>query len=112
MMPNESREIVVHVRYFNVLADYAGTKRAEVTVPTGISLRVFLNHLIESGPESLRRALSRGEMLNSYLRVFHNERVVAPEGFDAPLADGDEVMLFPAVAGGSHPLCFSQEEMS
>jgi anaerobic carbon-monoxide dehydrogenase iron sulfur subunit len=100
MTPNESREIVVHVRYFNVLADYAGTKRAEVTVPTGISLRVFLNHLIESGPEPFRRALSRGEMLNSYLRVFLNERVVAAEGFDVPLADGDEVLLFPAVAGG------------
>jgi MoaD family protein len=100
MTANESREMVVRVRYFNVLADYAGTKRAEVAVPTGTTLRAFLNHLIEINPGPFRRALSRGEMLNSYLRVFRNERVVAPEDFDAPLAEGDEVMLFPAVAGG------------
>ncbi len=100
MTTNESREIVVRVRYFNVLADYAGTKRAEVMVPAGTTLRAFLDHLIEINPEPFRRALSRGEMLNSYLRVFRNERVVAPADFDAPLADGDEVMLFPAVAGG------------
>jgi MoaD family protein len=100
MTANESREIVVRVRYFNVLADYAGTKRAEVAVPIGATLRALLNHLIEVNPEPFRRALSRGEVFTSYLRVFRNERVVAPKDFDTPLADGDEVMLFPAVAGG------------
>ena len=100
MTPNESREIIVRVRYFNVLADYAGTKRAEVAVPTGTTLRAFLNHLNDINPEPFRRALSRGEVFSSYLRVFRNERVAAPEDFDTPLADGDEVMLFPAVAGG------------
>ncbi|MEW5717990.1 MAG: MoaD/ThiS family protein [Chloroflexota bacterium] len=101
MTANESRQVVVRVRYFNVLADYAGTKRAEVVVPTGTTLRVFLNHLIEINPEPFRRALSRGEVFSSYLRIFRNERVVATADFDSPLADGDEVMLFPAVAGGS-----------
>ena len=101
MAVNESRGIVVRVRYFNVLADYAGAKRAEVVVPTGTTLRALLNHLIEINPEPFRRALSRGEMLSAYLRVFRNERVATPADFDAPLANGDEVMLFPAVAGGS-----------
>jgi MoaD family protein len=101
MTRDEAHTIIVRVRYFNVLADYAGMKRAEVVVPTGTTLRVFLNHLIEINPEPFRRALSRDEMLSAYLRVFHNERVAAPADFDAPLADGDEVMLFPAVAGGS-----------
>jgi len=100
MTPNESRDIIVRVRYFNVLADYAGTKRAQVAVPIGTTLRAFLNHLIAINPEPFRRALSRGDAFSSYLRVFRNERVLAQSDFDAPLADGDEVMLFPAVAGG------------
>ena len=101
MRLNRSHEIVVRVRYFNILADYAGTKRAEVAVPIETTLRAFLNHLIEINPEPFRRALSLCEMFSAYLRVFRNERMVAPEDFDAPLADGDDIMLFPAVAGGA-----------
>ena len=41
-------DITVRIRYFNVLADYAGTKRAEVTVPAGIAVRELLMRLAES----------------------------------------------------------------
>ncbi len=93
-------EIVVRVRYFNVLADYAGAKHAAVRVPAGTSVRGLLQHLIAINPERFRRALATGDALNAYLRVFHNERLVARDAFDTPLADDDEVMLFPAIAGG------------
>lgn len=94
-------EIIVRVRYFNVLADYAGAKQAEVRVPAGMTVRGLLEHLTATNPEPFRRAVADGDALNSYLRVFHNDKLVAREMFDAHLADGDEVLLFPAIAGGS-----------
>jgi MoaD family protein len=92
--------LTVRVRYFNVLADYAGTKRAEVKVPAGTTVRAFLQHLADINPAAFRRALVREGSLSSYLRVFQNEKLVAGEAFDTPLTDGDELMLFPAIAGG------------
>ncbi|MBI4790737.1 MAG: MoaD/ThiS family protein [Chloroflexi bacterium] len=87
-------EIVICVRYFNVLADYAGTKRAAVSVPVGTTVRGLLEHLIELSPNRFRHALG------SHLRVFHNNQLVSDKSFDTPLADDDEILLFPAVAGG------------
>lgn len=93
-------EIVVQVRYFNVLADYAGTRRAEVSVPAGMTVRALLRNLSDINPEAFRRAVSPGGVLNSYIRVFRNDQLVAEAAFDSPLAEGDEILLFPAVAGG------------
>ena len=93
--------LTVRVRYFNVLAHYAGTKRAEVKVPAGTTVRGLLAHLTETNPEAFRRALARDGTIASYLRVFRNEKLVAGEAFETPLLDGDELMLFPAISGGA-----------
>ena len=93
-------DLTVRVRYFNVLAVYAGTKRAEVKVPAGLSVRAFLHHLAEINPPAFRRALVREEAITAYLRVFQNDKLVAGPALDGPVLDGDELMLFPAIAGG------------
>ncbi|MBI3362480.1 MAG: MoaD/ThiS family protein, partial [Chloroflexi bacterium] len=49
-------EITVRVRYFNVLAVYAGTKQAEVTLPAGTTVRGLLDRLVETNPDAFRRA--------------------------------------------------------
>ncbi|MBI3360607.1 MAG: MoaD/ThiS family protein, partial [Chloroflexi bacterium] len=91
----------VRVRYFNVLAVYAGTKQAEVTLPAGTTVRGLLDRLVETNPDAFRRALVRGDALSSYLRVFRNDTLVGADGFDEPVAEGDQFMLFPAIAGGA-----------
>jgi MoaD family protein len=93
-------DLLVQVRYFNVLADYAGTRRAEVRVPPGTTLRELLRTLSETHPEPFRRALALDDEVHSYIRVFRNDQLVAETAFDSPLADRDEILLFPAVAGG------------
>ncbi len=93
-------DVTVHVRYFNVLAAYAGTKRAEVQVPAGMTVRGFLHHLAEINPAAFHRALLRDGSITTYLRVFRNDRLVAGPALDDPVAEGDELMLFPAIAGG------------
>ena len=93
-------DVTVRVHYFNVLAAYAGAKRAEVKAPAGITVRAFLYHLAEINPAAFRRALMRDDSITSYLRVFQNEKLLAGQALDGPVKDGDELMLFPAIAGG------------
>ena len=57
----------------------------------------------ETNPEPFRRALVRGDTFSASVRVFRNDRLVAGEGFESHIAEGDEFMLFPAVAGGEQP---------
>ncbi len=93
-------DVTVRVRYFNVLATYAGTRRAEVQVPAETTVRAFLLHLAQINPAAFRQALLRDDSITPYLRVFINEKLVAGPALDNPVRDGDELMLFPAIAGG------------
>ena len=93
-------DITLRIRYFNVLADYAGTKSTEVTVPVGTTVLGLIRHLAEMNPGRIRQTLFDGDMFSSYTRVVRNDRLVAGDGFESPIADGDEFMLFPAIAGG------------
>ena len=96
----EAGSIDVQVRFFNVLAIYAGTKRLTLTVPAGTSLRDCLDRLATTSPEAFRRALVKEGQLTPYLRVFRNEKLTVGAALEQPVADGDQLMLFPAVAGG------------
>lgn len=96
----EPGSVDVQIRFFNVLAVYAGTKRLTLTVPAGTSLRDCLERLTAASPEAFRRALVKEGQLTSYLRVFRNEKLASGPAFDLPVSDGDQLMLFPAVAGG------------
>ncbi|MCL4395360.1 MAG: MoaD/ThiS family protein [Chloroflexi bacterium] len=93
-------ECVVHVRYFNVLADYAGTKRADVRVPEGTTLKAFLEHLLKSNPPRFQEAILSANALHSYLRLFWNDQLVTDQEYARLLVDGDEIFVFPAISGG------------
>jgi molybdopterin converting factor small subunit len=56
--------------------------------------------LIETNSERFQKALLHADGFNSYVRVFLNDHLVAGEGFETAIADGDEILLFPAIAGG------------
>lgn len=93
--------ITVHVRYFNILAALAETKQASIKVPQGMTLRQLIDHLAAINSDKFRAFLFDGDELHSYLRIFHNERLIKQTLLaDIIIEDGDEIMLFPAVAGG------------
>ncbi len=93
-------DIIVHVRYYNVLADYAGCKRTDVSLAAGCTVRQLLDRLVEVNSASFRRAVKTGDSFNPYLRIFCNDRLLSEQELDGPAIDGDEILLFPAVAGG------------
>ncbi len=52
------------------------------------------------GPAFAGMLLSPSGELASHLVVFVNQQLVYPGGPAPPLADGDELRLFPAISGG------------
>jgi MoaD family protein len=93
--------MIVQVRYYNMLRRRAGIDRESIELPKGTSLRGALEHVGARHGEPLRQMLftPQGETV-SYLVVFRNRKLIPHDRFDLILNDGDELMLFPAVAGG------------
>jgi molybdopterin converting factor small subunit len=94
--------ITIRVKYHNVLRKMAARAAETVEVPPGTSVRAVLGQLAERHGAPLRDALfSSGGGIASHLVVFRNRKLLGPDQHDDPLAEGDELMLFPAIAGGS-----------
>ena len=77
----------IHVRFFAVLREQAGTSAIEVktaaATPAELYAELQASHQLTFRPELLRVAV--------------NERYVA---MDSPLKNGDQVVFIPPVAGG------------
>jgi adenylyltransferase/sulfurtransferase len=75
-------------------------RKSEVTVEAS-TVKEALNHLTESFPD-IRQHLYQGTELRSFINIFVEEKNIKKlQGLDTPLADGNTVMLVPAIAGGS-----------
>jgi len=93
--------ITITVRCHNLLRRMTGVKEEAITLPAGASLREVLEHLAQRHGPALRRMLFEPEgSVSLHLAVFRNQRLVLPDQHDVPLSGGDELMLFPAIAGG------------
>ncbi|HIE50223.1 MAG TPA: MoaD/ThiS family protein [Armatimonadetes bacterium] len=67
----------------------------------GETLRGVLDHLEAQYPGLKERLLDEEGELRRYVNVFINDTDVRFEqGLDTPVADGDEVAIVPAIAGG------------
>jgi len=93
--------IIVTVRYHNLLRRTTGLAEETITLPAGTSLRDALEHLAQRYGPALREMLFEPEgNVSLHLVIFRNRRLVRPDQHDAPLTDGEELMLFPALSGG------------
>jgi MoaD family protein len=67
----------------------------------GATIGEVLEALAEAHPETRDQVFSDGGELNRFLNVYINsEDVRVLDGLDTAVADGDTVMLLPAMAGG------------
>jgi len=93
--------ITVSVRYHNLLRRATGVADERVTLPLGISLREALEHLAQRhGPLLREMLLGSGDSISPHLVIFYNGSLVSAEERNFSLANGDELMLFLAIAGG------------
>jgi len=94
--------ITITVRYHNLLRRMTGVKDEAITLPAGTSLHHALGHLAQCHGPALQEMLFRPDDggISLHLVVFRNRQLVHPDQHDNPLFDDDELMLFPAIAGG------------
>jgi len=83
----------LRVRYLSALRDRAGLREEPVELAAGSRLRELVDWLALTRalklPDPLVMATLNGRGWGQYA-----------EGMDKPLADGDEIALFPVVGGG------------
>ena len=105
--------ITVNVRYYNMLRHRTGVEREAIALPQGTRLHAALERLADRHGPHLRDMLftPQGEVA-SHLVIFCNRKLVTQgqhdpstalrqsSGLGLSLADGDELMLFPAISGG------------
>jgi len=87
------------VRYHNILRTAAGLAEETVALPGDATLYALLEALVAGHGSPLHEMLleSDGSMV-SYLVVFVNRKLVSGDPHGVLLADGDEILLFPANA--------------
>jgi molybdopterin synthase sulfur carrier subunit len=68
----------------------------------GTTIREVLDHLTATHPAVKGQLLNEDGTLHRFLNVYVNDDDVRYlGGVDAPVANGDEITLLPAVAGGA-----------
>ena len=88
------------VKYFATIRTYTGETARRID-DTPADLRELLMTLAGRYGTSFRRAVFSGDELNGEIIILVNGRnVLYLEGLETPLAAGDEVSIFPMVAGG------------
>jgi MoaD family protein len=93
--------IKVNVRYFNILAAYAGIRKQIVELKEGTTIFDLILQVSQSNPPAFQEVILQDGAPSPHLRVFHNNLPVNRDSLDTALKDGDEILLFPAVAGGA-----------
>jgi sulfur-carrier protein len=90
--------MTVEVRIPTILRSYTGGEKA--VHADGETLRGLIDAL-ESEHPGLRERLIEGGDLRRFVNVYVNDEDVRfIGGLEAPVADGDQVVVLPAVAGG------------
>jgi MoaD family protein len=90
--------MTVEVRIPTILRSYTGGEKA--VHADGETLRGLIDAL-ESAHPGLRERLVEGGDLRRFVNVYVNDEDVRfIGGLEAPVADGDQVVVLPAVAGG------------
>lgn len=92
--------IQVTFHFFNMLAHIAGTKLVPKKFEKSTSLIDAIRTLALEYPVAFENLLSPEGNVSNYLKIFINGRLIDRSELHTLLHDGDEIMLFPAAAGG------------
>jgi len=97
-MSEGSKPIIV--RYFGVLALYAGTKSTTVMVPVNSSLQDLLDQLDRENPPAYQKLLHGKNNDEPFIRVMINDTLIHPKEYEQLLHQDDVITLLPGISGG------------
>ncbi len=96
-----ARSMTVTVYYHNMLRRVTNVAAEELMLPDGATVYDLLERLAQVHQPHLReRLLTPDGDIVSHLVVFRNRKLVLHDQLDTPLAESDEIKLFPAISGG------------
>lgn len=76
-------------------------QRSEITLE-GNSVGEIISALADEYPETKKALYDESGVLRSFVNIFVNsDNIKNLQGYETPVKDGDEIMLIPAIAGGS-----------
>ena len=92
----------VRVRFYATFRPIVGGKHAELSVAEGATVGDLLDAILERWPELREHLVDPGGGLSKRANLFVDGRAVRflPDGLETPLAPGQALDCFPAVAGG------------
>ena len=89
------------VRLYAGLREAAGQRDFEVDLPAGAVVSELLRRLIALRPKLDGKILDENGHVRQYVAVFVNGRDIRHlDGLGTPVQPGDEIAIFPPVAGG------------
>jgi molybdopterin synthase sulfur carrier subunit len=96
---------VIRVKVHTILGlkEILGEREMEITLPRGSTLQALLSHMVARWGEGLSSCLfiPGSSNLLPRIRVMVNGRDMGfIGGMDTALQEGDEILIFPPVAGG------------
>jgi MoaD family protein len=94
--------VTIRVRYFNMLRRAAGVEQESFTLHADTLLAALEQIGERHGPRLRAMLFSADGEISPHLVIFCNQRLVGHDQLDRALAEGDELMLFPAISGGAH----------
>jgi len=90
------------VRLYAGLREAAGQRDFEVELPAGALIGQLLRRLIALRPKLNGKILDEDGHVRQYVAVFVNGRDIRHlNGLETPVEPGEEIAIFPPVAGGS-----------
>jgi molybdopterin converting factor small subunit len=91
-------EILVSIRYHNIVADFLGRREESRRLPAGTTLRGLVESLARESESFRSLAVGVDGQVSGHVRLFRNGQAVLD--LDAMLVEGDEIRVFPAISGG------------
>lgn len=98
MDEEQSVALRVSVKYYNIVADFLGRREEQRLLPAGTTVRGLVEALASESAPFHRLVYTSGKQVGGQVRLFRNGEAVLD--LDEPLADGDELRIFPVIAGG------------
>lgn len=93
--------IQVQVKYHNMLRRRTGLEQEVVQLPAEASLYDALQQVAERHRPHLHEMIFAPDgTVATHLVVFRNGELTREDARNVSLADGDQLMLFPAISGG------------
>jgi MoaD family protein len=92
--------IQVSFHFFNILAHATGTKLVLKQFEENPGLIDAIRALALEYPTAFQNLFFSDGSTSNYLKIFINGRLIDKDELGTLLNDGDEILLFPAAAGG------------